>query len=376
MPGCRWLTLAELQERHIEWRRLAAGSEFPTAFSDPAWILAWWRHYGGDHEPWSLALEARDGSLRGLALLACRQSPLARTLMFAGHGWNGLDTLIAAPGAEADLTASLLDALAERRAQWDVWRVGRLPTASLLARSLLDGAGPLRAAAHDLRLQPFLELPADVETFERRFGAKQRNTRRRKLRRLIELGAVPHLVSDPEEARSSLLGLLELRRRRAAALGQRYKHMDARFESFILEAVRGLLPDGARLWVLELGGEMLASRLDLLQGPCEHSYLLGLGETHPHLSPGSSLEWHAIQEAIRQGRSEFELGPGRDAYKYRLRARDRELARLVVASGSVRGSGVTRVSAADLWIRNTAAADALRRRRGLTPERASSEVSP
>jgi CelD/BcsL family acetyltransferase involved in cellulose biosynthesis len=375
MPDCRWITLAELDDRQTEWRQLALGSSFPTAYADPAWILAWWQHYGDAREPWSLALEdRRDGSLRGLALLARGRSPFGRKLTFAGDGWNGLESLICAPGAEAELSEGLITALGERRREWDVWRVQRLPTASVLARTLLDGEGDLRAAAHDLRLQPFLDLPAEIDAFEARFGGKQRSTQRRKWKRLIALGAVARLVSAPDEIDSSMRVLLDQRRQRAISQGQRYKHMDTRFERFLVDAVGRLLPAGARLWLLELDGSVLASRLNLVQGPREHSYLLGLGDEHANLSPGTSLEHHAICQAIGEGRTELDLGPGRDAYKYRLRACDRELTRLVVSSESLRGRGVTGLAAADLRLRNTGAADVLRRRRGLTPERVTSPV--
>lgn len=373
MESCRWITLAELERRRAEWHELAAGSELPSAFADPAWILSWWRHYGEDYEPWPLALEDRDGSLRGLALLALGRSRLARTLTFAGGRWNGLETLICARGDEARLSDSLLAALAERRKEWDVWRVQRLPRASALARTLLDGGVALRAAAHDIRLQPFLALPADVSAFEARFGGKQRNTLRRKWRRLTELGAAPRRLTAPAEVESTLRVLLDLRRRRAIAQGQRHEHMDARFERFLFEAVGRLLPDGAHLWTLELDGRTLATHLNFVQGPREHSYLLGLSDDHANLSPGISLEHHAIHEAIEEGRTELDLGPGRDAYKYRLGACDRELTRLVVSSGSVRSRGIAGLLATDLRLRNTAMAEVLRRRRGLTPERATSE---
>jgi CelD/BcsL family acetyltransferase involved in cellulose biosynthesis len=372
MPECRWVTLEELGDRRTEWRRLAATSAFPSAFADPAWILAWWRSYGADQEPWSLLLEDRAGSLRGLALLARKPSPSARTLAFAGGSWNGLEALLCAPGAEAELCALLLEALAERRREWDVWRIQRLPSASLLARTLLDGSGPLRAAAHDVRLQPFLALPADVQSFQAHFGAKQRATLRRKWKRLLELGAAPRLVDDPDEVEPALKVLLDLRRARASAQHQRHRHMDARFEDFLRETVRGLLPDGARLWRLEVAGAVLATHLNFAAGPREHSYLLGLSDEHANLSPGISLEHHAIHAAIREGRAELDLGPGRDGYKYRLGARDRELTRLLVASGSTRGRLMTGLLAGDLRLRNSAAADALRRRRGLTPVRTTS----
>jgi CelD/BcsL family acetyltransferase involved in cellulose biosynthesis len=255
-----------------------------------------------------------------------------------------------------------------------VWRVRRLPKQSCLAQLLLEGDGPLKAAAHDIRLQPFIALPQDGAAFESRFGSKQRSTQRRKWRRLLELGASPRIVSDPEEIEPSVQRLLELRRRRAIAMGQRHSHMDARFERFLVDAVRGLGRDGTRLWTLEAEGRTLVMRLDLVQGTRGHSYLLGLSDDHTELSPGSSLERHAILESIAEGRTEFDLGPGRDEYKYRLGAVDRELTRIVVLSPSVRGRIVGTTAATDLWLRGTSAADALRRWRGMGTERGTSDA--
>lgn len=371
MNRCHWITLDELKGRQAEWRELAAGSEFPTAFADPGWILAWWRAYGEDHEPWCLTLEDSDGSLQALALLACRRTPLARTLTFAGGEWNGLESLLCARGVEARFSALLLEELAARSRDWDIWRIGRLPSQSCLAQLLLEGCGALKAGAHGLRLQPFLTLPENGSIFESRFGSKQRNTQRRKWRRLLELGAAPRIVSDPQEIEPVVHRLLELRRGRAMAMGQRHTHMDKRFERFIVDAVRELGPAGARLWTLEADGQTLAMRLDLVQGPRGHSYLLGLGDDHATLSPGSSLERHAILEAIAEGRGELDLGPGRDEYKYRLGAIDRELARLIVLSPSTRGRIVGTTAAIDLGLRNTAAAEVLRRRRSTSTERGS-----
>lgn len=367
MRECRWITIEELEDRRAEWRDLVASSEFPTAFADPAWVLAWWRTYGEHHEPWCLSLEDPDGSLRAVAVLAHRRTPLRRTLTFAGSDWNGLETLTCAPGVEPRFSTLLLRELAARKREWDVWRVQRLPVDSALARMLLSGDGALRAAAHNVRQQPYLQLPETVEAFEARFAAKQRNTQRRKSRRLAELGVQPRLVSDPGEVESALRRLLDLRRRRAIEQGQRHAHMDARFEHFLLEAVRGMLPDGVRLWTLELEGHTLASRLNFVQGPREHSYLLGLGDEHANLSPGSTLERHAIYQAIAEGCTELDLGPGRDEYKYRLGAIDRALARLVVVSRSVRGRIAGTGAAIDLRLRDTAAADALRRRLTRSP---------
>ena len=369
MSDVRWTTLDELERRRAEWHALAAESEFPTVFVDPGWILAWWQSFGARHEPWLLALEDEAEALRGLALLALRRSRVARTLEFAGGRWNGLETLVCAPGDERELSVALTRALAERRGEWDVWRIHRLRGGCLLERTLLDGDGALRAAAHDRRLQPFVTLPQDVASFEASFSSKERGAQRRKWRRLAELGAEARLVGDPDEIAAAVGVLLDLRRQRARALGQSHEHMDAHYERFLVQAVRGMLPDGVRLWTLELDGRSLASCLHFVQGPREHTYTQGIADEHVNLSPGNSLELHAMREGIEQGRSEFELGPGRDDYKYRLGARDREVTRLVLPSGSPRSRAVGALLSADLRLRNTGAAEALRRRRGLTSER-------
>ena len=77
-------------------------------------------------------------------------------------------------GVEPRFSALLLRELAARKQEWDVWRVQRLPVDSALARMLLSGDGALRAATHNVRQQPYLQLPETFEAFEARFAAKQR----------------------------------------------------------------------------------------------------------------------------------------------------------------------------------------------------------
>ncbi len=373
MSAARWTTLAELEDRREEWLRLARENEFPSAFADPRWVSTWWRHYGEDREPWLLTIEDAAGALRGLALLACEQSKLGRTLSFAAARWNGLDTLLWAPGAELEVTEAVLDALAARGREWELWRIGRLTTDSVLARTLLDGRGALRSAAHDTRLQPYVELPPEIDAFESRYGGKRRTEFRRRWRRLQEEGAEARLIEDPAEAHTYVGKLLALRRERAIAAGQPHAHMDERFERFTAEATCALLPDGVRLWALELDGELLTAKLNFVEGWREHGYISAVSEAQLALSPGHALERQVIHAMIADGRREFDLGPGRDEYKYRWGAADRELARMLVASPTARGRLATAPAALDLRLRNTAAAEVLRRRRGIVPERATAE---
>jgi CelD/BcsL family acetyltransferase involved in cellulose biosynthesis len=373
MSAARWTTLTELEDRHAEWLELARANEFPSAFADPRWVSTWWRHYGEEREPWLLAIEDAAGSLRGLAPLACEHGRAGRTLSFAAARWNGLDTLLWVPGAEREVTEAVLAALADRAGEWELWRIGRLATDSMLARTLLDAQGALRSAAHDKRLQPYVELPAEIDAFESRYGGKRRTEFRRRWRRLQGEGAQARLIEDLTEAREYIGKLLALRRERAIAAGQPHAHMDERFEQFTIEATCALLPDGARLWALELDGELLTAKLNFVEGWREHGYISAVSDAQLALSPGHALERQVIHAMITDRRREFDLGPGRDEYKYRWGAADRELARIIVASPTARGRLAAAPAALDLRLRNTSAAEALRRRRGIVPERATAK---
>jgi CelD/BcsL family acetyltransferase involved in cellulose biosynthesis len=373
MAAARWSTLPELEDRREEWSRLAAENEFPSVFADPGWVLSWWQQYGAGKEPWLLVVEDAAGALRGLAPLVCEHGRLGRTLSFLAARWNGLDGLLWSPGAETEVAEALLDALAERRSEWELWRIGRLPLQSELARLLLGGEAALRSSAHDGRLQPYVELPGEIAEFESRYGGKRRTEFRRRWRRLLEAGARERLIEQPHEAREYVRKLLVLRRERAAATGQPYAHMDERFERFTAEATCALLPDRARLWALELDGRLLTAKLNFVEAWREHGFISAVSDIQMDLSPGHALERHAIHAMITDGRGEFDLGPGRDAYKYRWGAVDRELVRALVASPTARGRLAGAPAALDLRLRDSAPAEALRRRRGIVPERATSE---
>lgn len=371
-PRLRWIELDELERRQEEWHRLAAESSLPVIYNDPGWLLPWWQHYGTGSAPWTAALEDEEGALLGVAPLALTPGR-ARTLSFAAQEWNGIELPAVRPEHEQLFASELLTALAQRGGEWDLLRIRRLPLDAPLARLLIGGSAPVRAGAHDVRLQPYIDLPADVAAFEARFGSKQRGTQRRKWRKLLDAGAQPRLIDDPVEAAPAIRALIALRRGRAEALGQRYEHMDERFERFLVAVVERLLPDAAPLWVLELDGEPLAMRLNFVQGPREHSYILGLADGHQALSPGSGIERHAIFQAIEHGRTEFDLGPGRDEYKYRLGGVDRELTRLVAGSPTARGRVFGAAAALDVRLRDSELAARLRSRRGVTPERETPE---
>ncbi len=149
--------------------------------------------------------------------------------------------------------------------------------------------------------------------------------------------------------------------------------MDERFERFTADATCALLPGRARLWALEQDGRLLTAKLNFVEAWREHGFISAVSDVQMDLSPGHALERHAIHAMITEGRGEFDLGPGRDEYKYRWGAFDRELVRMLVASPTARGRLAGAPAALDLRLRDSAPAEALRSRRGIVPERATPE---
>jgi CelD/BcsL family acetyltransferase involved in cellulose biosynthesis len=362
-PRCaaRWATLAELAARREEWRELVSRSRYPSAFADPAWVLAWFRHYGSEHEAWPLLLSDAHGTMRGLALLALQRSRLTHTLSFAGARENGMEALVCAPEDEALLVHALTEALALRREEWDLWRIERLPCDSELAELLLSPERQPGVTAHDVRLQPYVELSGSRERFEARFSPATRSKFRRGERRLERAGAAARLVSDGAEARAALGTLLELHRRRASQKGERRPYLDERFEGFIGDVLDGLLPHGARLWMLELAGAVVSVRLSFVAGSVEQGFMLGMDHRHATLGPGRELERIGLMHSAAEGRREYDFGPGRDDYKYGWKAVDREMLRALVASPTRRGRLAGKPAGAQLRLRTSAAAGVLRR---------------
>ena len=136
-----------------------------------------------------------------------------------------------------------------------LWRLGRLPIGSSSATPCSAVEPTLRSAAHDVRLQPYVELPAQIDVFESRFAGKRRTEFRRKWRRLQEAGAEMKLVSDPDEAPQARRATA---RPASCAAPRRWARTRRRWtrdsSAFITDRRGDMLPDGVRLWTLEIDG--------------------------------------------------------------------------------------------------------------------------
>lgn len=119
-------------------------------------------------------------------------------------------------------------------------------------------------------------------------------------------------------------GLIQLHRLRWNARGQAGT-LDPAWRFHTEAAARLFARELLRLYAWRVNGRLIAVLYGFLCGRHFYFYASGFDPEFEHLSPGSVLIAHAMEEAIREGATEFDFLRGAEAYKYRWGAHDRPL---------------------------------------------------
>ncbi|HEY1300493.1 MAG TPA: GNAT family N-acetyltransferase [Stellaceae bacterium] len=290
------------------WRR----SPNATPFQSPAWLLPWWRAFS----PGRLATAAlwRKGRLLALLPLYVEPGPDPRMLPIGIGTSDYLDMLIDPESAPPALSL-LLPALAREVADWRCCRFEELPpdAAAFRLPSAGDFIERLECQSACPVLDPARPLPAEV-----------RRSLRRAVRRAEASGRLAILRIGPDETDGFLARLFVLHGQRWRQAGEAGVLADSAVRRFHRDAVALLAQAGlVRLYEYRLNGQVLAAYYGLIDRGRAYAYIGGYDPEFAALSPGSVLLAHAIDEARREGATEFHLLRGREAYKYKWGAVDR-----------------------------------------------------
>jgi CelD/BcsL family acetyltransferase involved in cellulose biosynthesis len=203
-------------------------------------------------------------------------------------------------------------------------------------------ARPPRGAHRSIRTSPcpYLELPASWDDFLSGLGRNLRQNLGRYGRKLDrEAGArvVERLVSEPDEAESTLLDLAELHRRsRAAGSDTTAFHDDGMVEFHRRVAFRFAAEGKLRMHRLDVGDRAAAIIYCFRHGDVVSFYQTGYDPELGRYGPGRRIMAVAIRSAIEEGAAEFDFLRGDEPHKNRWGGAVRYDQRLVVPSG-VRG---------------------------------------
>lgn len=304
--------LEDLVALREEWSDLWDRCPGATPFQSPEWAVPWWRHLGRGRL--RVLLHRSEGRLTGLAPLYV--SPLGRVRLLGTGNTDYLDFL-ADPGCPEALPALLTSAL----------RLGTACDFQQLspASDLLRAGTPERGMATALRQEPcpVLPLPASAEDWWSGLPARLRSNLRYCRRRLErEGGATEQATAEGlPEAMDALFRLHEARWRKRRLPGV---FRSARVQAFHHEAAGGFLRRGwLRLYTLRQGGEIRAALYCFSARGRTYYYAGGFDPGLARLSPGTVLTGHAIEQAVREGCTEFDFLRGDEPYKYAWGAVDR-----------------------------------------------------
>lgn len=308
-----------------EWADLLSRCPDAAPFQSPDWLLPWWRYLGSGRLR-CLALR-QEGRLTGFAPLYVRPGALRR-LVFLGTGNSDVLDLLLEPGcAEA---GTLLEALLNGPAPWECIDLHALRFGSRAfawrswGRTINQEMCPVLTLPNSTS-----ELPACLSAGLR---AHLQYARRRLAREAVSIEA-----ATPETLPEHLEALFRLHSARWHSRGLPGVFFHPAVRGFHHEASwRFLTAARLRLYGLRWEGTLRASLYAFAGHRRTYYYAGGFDPALAAWSPGTLLIAHAIEEAIREGHTEFDFLRGDERYKYRWGAADRPNFRLVLPG---RGAG-------------------------------------
>ena len=292
------------------WDLLSARS--PSPFLTHGWLSAWWRAFG-DGDPVVVALEAPDGRLRAAALM--RDAPFGG-LAAAANDHSGDWDAVAEDDAARDELWTGLARLGVRHLT--LAHVRADSTSLPAARAALAGRG-YRLHATEGNRSPYLQLPADPDALMAGRSRNMRSQVGRRRRQLEQEGAVElRVVRGGETLDRDLDALFAVEasgwkaREGTAILAE--PGAEPLYRSFAhAMAERELL----RVYLLEVGGTVVAGDLGCAIGHTGFLVKTGFDESWSRLSPGLVLRAEVLRASIEEGLRAYDfLGPD-DDYKTR-----------------------------------------------------------
>ncbi len=323
-----------------DWRRLEDIDPHASIFLSWDWQRLWWRHYGAQRAL-RLLVARSGGAVVGLLPLYTEVYRTAggllrpRKLRQVGVGGDtspdDLGALIDpafAPAVAAAFAEQVVDALPG----WDLLDWSDLPP-----HAELTAAVTARLAAAGLRLQHKLSepitwggLPTSWDDYLAGLSRSRRETLRRKRRKFeSQPGARVRVIDDPAELDAAFERLGELHRKRWQGRTAIPGFTSTAYRGFHRELMHALLPQNRlRLMALEVQGEAIAMLYGLRWRGVFSFFQGGFDPDQAALSPGDVIMAYAVEQAIAEGCTAFDMLKGDHDYKRQFFKQTRHTAEL------------------------------------------------
>lgn len=344
--------VASLGELRDEWEQLDLATNPRLPFTSALWNGVWWKHLR-EHR-----LLARDSlrlfavrdearTLRAIAPMMLTERPSlgplrVRILQPFGADPNVTEIrgVICAPADEGVVYEALLDHLNARGGEWDWLMLGGIRRNALAA----EVVGRQPGVEWLVEIPDFLlSMPAEWETFRVSRGRNIKESLRKCYNSLKRDGLdfQMRVLTTPAQMEIAFQHFVRLHAARAA-LSDTVMHRNV-FDSrhareFLRDYLAGSAERGeARIFQLEISGQIVATRLGFLLGDTLYLYFSGFDPAFGKYSVMTTTVGEALKWAIAEGVKTVNLSPGNDVSKTRWDPVEVVLCEAIVPSPRLRG---------------------------------------
>lgn len=327
MQAVSGFAVRELRERREltdlvpEWSDLYERCPDATPFQRPEWMLAWITAFS----PQNLhVIEIRhDGRLIGLVPLLIYPRDSNRVLAFAGGGVSDYLILLADQGRESDVFSAVLQHI-RAIPDWNVFELTDIPR-----HSKLMALDVIRGYVYEHDSSSILSLPATEQELLAAFSTRQRANLRMARSRIERAGGARVAVAGAATLPEFLEDLFRLHTARWSRSGEAGVLADERTRSFHKLCAPALLASGIlKLYRLRIQEHTVAVLYSLWDRETIYCYLQGFDPGYSFLSPGTSLIFEVLKEALRRGMRRFDFLRGQERYKRHWRAQSESTCRI------------------------------------------------
>jgi len=313
----RWVTYDRLDACEALWRAFQETANC-TAFQRFEWLSAWVETIG-QHEHFSplIAVGYVGDEIKVLFPLALDRQFSARRLTWLAGGWCDYCQPIIDLDFSATLNAEDVETiwtdLCDLAGDVDYLLLARQPVriGAFDNPFAQHDATPYTAKAYALR------LGSDwTQFYEHMRSAKTRRRLREKEKGLTKAGELEFVrLREGDDIADAVVTLLDWKVAQIVARGMFNPFADKSVDTFLSRVVASS-PDFARLYSMELDGEMLAGCIALVHGKTFTIFQMayGLGP-HSRHSPGQILVNNMMRTAIEEGLEIFDFSLGDEPYK-------------------------------------------------------------
>lgn len=306
--------MADLEALRPEWAALWERCPAATVFQSPEWLIPWARRWAATSL--HVLTVRREDCLVGFAPFFIYK----RTLLLLGNGVSDTLDVLAAPGYEKTVSASITAMLEEQSNVFDSCDWQQLRPDSVLLNEHAPAEWIETIEPQDAC--PTLALP-EGRAFEAMLSPHFFRRLQADRLRLNRIGEVRFECATADTFNAHFDALIDLHAARWSLRAEPGVLTDLNVQAFHREAAAGLLARGLlRFYRILIGDRVVAVYYGFHHREYSSYYLGGFDPALGSLGVGNQIVWHAIQSAQREGARFFDFLRGREAYKYRWGAVD------------------------------------------------------